>query len=98
MSSLGKRLIRSAKEARTIARGAADPRSFKIHVPPTVDVRAVRKRMKLTQEEFALRYRLTLARVRDWEQGRSTPDITARAYLTIIEREPQAVERALAEA
>jgi putative transcriptional regulator len=54
--------------------------------------------MKLTQEEFALRYRLTLARVRDWEQGRSAPDVTARAYLTIIAREPQAVARALAKA
>lgn len=98
MSSLGKRLIRSAKEARAIARHKADPQSFKIHVPPKVDVRAVRRRLKLTQEEFATRYRLTLARVRDWEQGRSAPDVTARAYLTIIEREPQAVERALAEA
>jgi len=98
MSSLGKRLIRSAKQARAIARGEADARSFKIHVPPTVNVRAVRQQMKLTQEEFALRYRLTLARVRDWEQGRSAPDVTARAYLTIIAREPQAVARALAKA
>ena len=97
MSSLGKRLIRSAKEARAIARGEADSQTFKVHVPATINVRAVRKRMKLTQEEFALRYRLSVARVRDWEQGRSTPDVTARAYLTIIEREPQAVERALAE-
>jgi putative transcriptional regulator len=96
MSSLGKRLIQSAKEARKIARGEANPQSYKIHIPPKINVRAVRRRLNMTQEEFAIRYRLTLARVRDWEQGRSTPDITARAYLTIIEREPQAVERALA--
>ena len=98
MSSLGKRLIQSAKEARKIARGEAVPKSYKIHIPPKINVRAVRRRLNMTQEEFALRYRLTLARVRDWEQGRSTPDITARAYLTIIEREPRAVERALAKA
>jgi len=97
MSSLGKRLIKSAKEARKIARGEAGRKSYKLHIPTKVDVRAVRRRMKLTQEEFAARFRLTLARVRDWEQGRSTPDVTARAYLTIIERDPRAVERALAE-
>src|ERR1019366_10452138 len=98
ISSLGKRLIQSAKEARKIARGEGGIKSYKIHIPPKINVRAVRRRLNMTQEEFAIRYRLTLARVRDWEQGRSTPDITARAYLTIIEREPQAVERALARA
>jgi putative transcriptional regulator len=98
MSSLGKRLIDSAKEARVIARGEMAPNNYKIHVPRKVNVRAIRKRMRLTQEEFAARYRLTLARVRDWEQERSLPDVTARAYLTIIEREPKAVERALAQA
>ena len=60
MSSLGKRLIQSAKEARKIARGEADPQSYKIHIPPKINVRAVRRRLNMTQEEFALRYRLTL--------------------------------------
>jgi putative transcriptional regulator len=50
----------------------------------------------MTQEEFAFRYGLTLARVRDWEQGRSAPDGAARAYLRVIEKEPEAVHRALA--
>ena len=36
-----------------------------------------------------------IATLRDWEQGRSRPDTSARAYLTVIEREPKAVERAL---
>lgn len=42
-----------------------------------------------------MRYNLSVARVRDWEQGRSQPDGAVRAYLREIEREPQAVERAL---
>ena len=50
----------------------------------------------LSQDRFAQRYGLTAARVRDWEQGRSQPDSAARAYLMVIEREPEAVERALA--
>jgi putative transcriptional regulator len=98
MTTLGKRLIRSATEAREIVRGEAAPNSYKMHIPARIDVRAVRVRLKLTQEEFAVRFGLTLARVRDWEQGRSSPDSAARAYLTVIEREPKAVARALAEA
>lgn len=98
MTTLGKRLIRSAKEAREIVRGEAAPNSYKMHIPARIDVRAVRARLNLTQEEFSVRFGLTLARVRDWEQGRSSPDSAARAYLTVIEREPKAVARALAEA
>jgi putative transcriptional regulator len=98
MTTLGKRLIQSAKEARKIVRGEANAKSYKMHIPAEIDVRAVRVRLKMTQEEFAVRYGLTLARIRDWEQGRSSPDSAARAYLTVIEREPKAVARALAEA
>jgi putative transcriptional regulator len=83
-------------DAIAIAKGTADPKSYRVHVPLTVDVKAVRKRLGLTQAEFAQRYNLTLARVRDWEQGRSEPDSAVRAYLKVIEREPKAVERALA--
>lgn len=98
MTTLGKRLVRSAKEARKIARGEAAPTRQEMHIPARIDVRAVRARLNLTQEEFSIRFGLTLARVRDWEQGRSSPDSAARAYLTVIEREPKAVARALAEA
>jgi putative transcriptional regulator len=96
MTALGKRLIQSAREARRIVRGEANTKSYKMHIPAEIDVRAVRVRLNMTQEEFAVRYGLTLAR--DWEQGRSSPDSAARAYLTVIEREPKAVARALAEA
>lgn len=98
MTRLGKRLIKSAQEGRKIVRGEASPKTYKMPIPTEIDVKAVRNRLKLTQEEFSVRYGLTLARVRDWEQGRSMPDSAARAYLTVIEREPKAVARALAEA
>jgi putative transcriptional regulator len=65
------------------------------HVPPTVDVRAIRKGLKLKQDEFAARYGFGVARLRDWEQGRSRPDSLARAFLTVIERDHEAVDRAL---
>jgi putative transcriptional regulator len=86
------------KEAIEISQGRADPASYRVHVPSKVDVKTLRMSLGLTQEEFALRFNLSLARVRDWEQGRSTPDSAVRAYLKVIEREPKAVERALSAA
>jgi len=97
MSSLGKRLIKSAKEGRAIAGGESDASTYKVYVPATIDVKAIRTRRGLTQEEFCIKYALSVASLRDWEQGRFSPDPTARAYLTIIDRAPEAVEKALAE-
>lgn len=98
MGSLGKRLIKSTKEARAIARGEMVSAAYKIAVPRTVDVKALRIKLRLTQEQFAAKYNLNVARVRDWEQGRSRPDSAVRAYLTVIEQEPAAVDRALRKA
>ncbi len=95
MSKLGKKLIAAAHEGIAIARGEADPSTYRLHIPAQIDVRAMRRRLGMTQEAFALRYGLSIARVRDWEQGRSSPDGAVRAYLMVIEREPEAVERAL---
>ena len=95
MTGLGKRLIGAAKEARAIARGEADPRSYRIHVPTQVNVAALRRKLKLSQTQFARRFGFTPARIRDWEQGRSKPDSAARAYLVVITRETEAVQRAL---
>jgi putative transcriptional regulator len=96
MSTLGKKLIKAAKEGRAIARGEADPATYKVFVPATIDVKAIRAKTGLTQEEFSMRYAINLASLRDWEQGRFSPDATARAYLTVIDRNREAVEKALA--
>ncbi|MBI2718862.1 MAG: helix-turn-helix domain-containing protein [Rhizobiales bacterium] len=98
MKKFGKRLIESAKEARSIARGEADPRSFRIHIPAEIDVKAMRQKLNLSQDEFAARFGFTAARIRDWEQGRSKPDGAVRAYLKVIEQVPGAVRKALAAA
>ena len=66
------------------------------HMPPaTVDVRAIREKLHLSQPEFAARFGFTAAAVRQWEQGRRQPHGPARVLLTIIDREPGAVRRAL---
>jgi putative transcriptional regulator len=59
-------------------------------------VRALRKKLNLTQEGFAARFHLPLGTVRDWEQGAHRPDKAAQVLLTVIARDPDAVTRALA--
>jgi len=98
MSKLGKKLIRAAKEARTIARGEAKPSSYRIHLPGDVDVQSIRKRLGMTQAEFAARFGIPPGTLRDWEQGRRIPEGPARVLLKVIEIDPKAVERALAAA
>jgi putative transcriptional regulator len=58
-------------------------------------VRALRKKLNLTQEEFAARFHLPIGTVRDWEQGAHRPDKAAQVLLTVIARDPDAVARAL---
>lgn len=85
-------------EVGQILSGEADPSTYKVHVPRDVDVRAMRKRLGLTQAAFAARFGFSTAAVRDWEQKRRRPEASARVLLTVIDREPDAVQRALSAA
>ena len=62
---------------------------------PAVDVRAIREGIGLSQSDFALKYRLSLRTVQEWEQGRKQPSEAARVLLLAISREPKAIARAL---
>src|SRR5260221_10869407 len=64
-------------------------------MPRTPQARIIRRALGLSQEEFAERFRIPLGTLRDWEQGRKDPDAAARAYLTVIGRNPTAVSDAL---
>lgn len=55
----------------------------------------IRRALELTQEEFAARYHIPLGTLRDWEQGRAEPDQPTQAYLTLIARDPDRVNRTL---
>jgi len=55
----------------------------------------LRKRLGLSQAEFAKQYRINLRTLQDWEQGRRKPEDIARVYLRVIERNPDAVSAAL---
>ncbi len=64
--------------------------------PAAERIVALRKRMKLSRQKFADRFGLDARAIQDWEQGRRVPDRAARVLLTVIDREPDAVTRALA--
>jgi DNA-binding transcriptional regulator YiaG len=90
-------LLPSVPDARALERRLAELEvRAERRVSPEVDAKAVRATTGLTQEEFALRFGLDLATLRNWEQGRTRPDGPARVLLKVIEREPRAVEAALA--
>jgi putative transcriptional regulator len=61
----------------------------------TPRAKMIRRALDLTQEEFAARYHIPLGTLRDWEQGRAEPDRPTRAYLTLIARDPDHVNRTL---
>lgn len=61
----------------------------------TARVKLIRRALELTQEEFSARYHIPLGTLRDWEQGRAEPDQPTRAYLTLIARDPEHVNRTL---
>jgi putative transcriptional regulator len=65
-------------------------------LPKPIDVKAIRKRVKMSQAEFAKAYRISKRALQEWEQGGRQPDSAARAYLTVIAKEPTVVRRALA--
>ncbi len=70
------------------------PARFVSQGPP--DVRAIRERLGLSQEAFAERFHLSLRTIQEWEQGRRVAEGPGRVLLRVIDRDPEAVERALA--
>jgi putative transcriptional regulator len=63
--------------------------------PKPVDVKALRKHVKMSQAEFSRAYGINKRALQEWEQGGRQPDSAARAYLTVIAKEPAMVRRAL---
>lgn len=92
--SVGESVIRGAEEALAIAKGEMEPAA--VFVPETVDVAAIRKRLKLSQTAFAERFCLPVGTIRDWEQERRSPDRAAVVLLSIIDRNPDVVAKTLA--
>ena len=95
MSKIGKGIIRGLEQAIAFADGTADPSQYVVHIPAEIDVRAIRGRLGMTQQEFAIQFGFNINTLRHWEQGRRVPEGPTRAYLMGIDREPKAVQKAL---
>ena len=93
MTKAGDSILKGAREALDYAKGAR--KGYGVHVPAEVNVKAIRVNLGMTQEEFSLRFGFSLATLRQWEQGRRSPEGPARAYLTVIENNPEMVLDAL---
>lgn len=65
------------------------------HVPDTVDVRAIRAGLGITQKAFADRFGFSIHTLRHWEHGLRRPEMSSRAYLLIIAYAPDVVAKAL---
>ncbi len=89
--SIGKGL----EQAVRYAKGRASRKTYRVHIPAHVDVKAIRKKLALTQREFAARFGFSINTLRHWEQGEREPEGPTRAYLLVIDRAPAAVQRAL---
>ena len=92
---LGERLLDSMKELQAHMRGESKLSETVYHVPPETDVRALRETLGLSQSDFAALFGFNVRSLQDWEQGRRRPQIPIRAYLAVIQHDPQAVIRAL---
>ena len=96
-TGLGRELEMALGEVLDHVRGGTDlPRRI-VDDPAAGRIVALRKRLRLSRQKFADRFGLDVRALQEWEQGRRVPDRAARVLLTVIDREPEAVVRALGE-
>jgi putative transcriptional regulator len=86
-------LVTSVRQAGAIRRGSA--RATRVTTFRPADVRAIRAKLGKSQSEFALMIGVSVATLRNWEQGRRRPDGPALALLRVASRRPDAVAKAL---
>jgi len=90
------KIVAGMREAISYAKGdLAKSRVTTYRIPDNIDVGKVRESLKMSQAEFALKFGFSLGTLRQWEQGRRHPDGAARVLLTVIKRDPGAVNTAL---
>ncbi|HEX4180543.1 MAG TPA: transcriptional regulator [Caulobacteraceae bacterium] len=94
MSKFGKELIESMTQAVAHASGAEGARVTAVELP---DVKSIRRGLHMSQNRFAVAFRIPLATLKNWEQGRRYPDAPAAAYLLAIQRRPREIMEAVSD-
>ena len=95
MSAVADGIRKGLEEALAYAKGTADAKAYQVHVPATMDVKAIRAKLGMTQAQFAGEFGFNVNTLRHWEQGVRQPEGPARAYLVVIDRAHEAVQKAL---
>lgn len=93
MTSLFEDMMTGLDEVEAFLSG--EKTGYKVSVPAEVNVKAIRKKLNMTQTRFSNTFGFSLDAVKHWEGGRRTPESSARAFLTVIARNPSAVIEAL---
>jgi putative transcriptional regulator len=93
MTAMFKDLMKGLDEVEAFLAG--ETAGYKVTLPAKVNVKSIRKRLKMTQARFSDTFGFSLDAVKHWEGGRRTPESAARAFLTVIDRNPGAVLAAL---
>ena len=87
------KIAEGLREAIAVSRGEFKP--ARLYVPPELDVKGIRSKTKLSQESFAYAFGFTMEQIKSWEQGRARPLGGVRAYLMLIDSDPDGVARLL---
>lgn len=85
-------------ESGAIAESSALSTRSGVHIPQEIDVKAIRTKLGMTQLAFAKRFGFSIKTLQQWEQKQRVPEGPTRAYLLVIDRDPDAVQRALGNA
>jgi putative transcriptional regulator len=93
MTAMFEDMMTGLNEVDDFLAGKSD--GYRVSVPTVVDVKSIRKGLNMTQSRFSETFGFSLDAVKHWEGGRRTPEFSARAFLTVIARNPNAVISAL---
>ena len=95
MNTFSRDLLQGMREAVDYTDGKTD--AARVTDVPRPDVAAIRKQLRMSQQRFAETFHIPLPTLKNWEQGRRTPDAPAIAFLRAIARQPDAIRLALSE-
>ena len=93
MTKFGDALIESLGDALAHARG--EKSGVRLHMVELLDVRAIRRKLQMSQQAFAATYRIPLPTLKNWEQGRRNPTGPAAALLRIVVAAPELALKSL---
>jgi putative transcriptional regulator len=92
-TTFGRDLIAGARQILAHVEGRKRLKEYTL--PEPIDVKGIRAKIGMSQAEFAEAFCLNRRTLQQWEQGKASPDLAVRAYLTVIERNPDVVQAAL---